>query len=335
MIDLDELRLAVLGRPIAHSKSPAIQSAAYELLELPWDYSAIECGEAELGGFLASRGPEWRGFSLTMPLKEEAHRLSRFVDTVAAESGVVNTLLRLAEDPSEGGAGAPQWAGYNTDVAGMASAIARAGLDPSDAVVIGSGATAVSAIMAVRRLGATQVTLLARNAAAAAALVARFDDTSEPTGGGAAPRHSATISVSAATFEEAVDPANTSIADRLREASLVISTLPGSAATGLTLPVGIESVPLFDVAYDPWPSPLAERWTEAGGEARAGLEMLVEQAIVQIRIFLTGDPRTPLPHEEEVRATMTAASGSSNGVPSSPSSDPSSGPSSTAASVGG
>ncbi|WP_244301047.1 hypothetical protein [Leucobacter insecticola] len=61
------------------------------------------------------------------------------------------------------------------------------------------------------------------------------------------------------------------------------------------------------MAYDPWPSPLAERWCEAGGEAHSGLGMLVRQALLQIRIFSAGDPDTPLPDEQGLLSAMRAA----------------------------
>lgn len=288
-------RLAVLGQPISHSKSPAIHSAAYATLDLPWGYEAIECGAEGLEELLASRSEEWRGFSLTMPLKEEARRLATVVDPVAEESGVVNTLLRLAS----GTAGHPQWAGFNTDVAGLAAAIAHAGLDATNTVVIGSGATAVSAVLAARRLGAARVNLLARNAEALAALVDRFDGSSEP-------RSSRKLNVVAYTLAgTAVDQPISEVFDG---STLVISTLPGPVGAALTLPDGAEHTPLFDVAYDPWPSPLATRWCAAGGEAHAGLDMLIEQALVQIRIFVNGDPGAALDDEDALRSVMRSAS---------------------------
>ena len=286
-------RLAVLGQPIGHSKSPVIHRAAYERLGLPWTYEPIECGEEDLETLLATRGAQWRGFSLTMPLKGEARRLARVVDSVAAESGVVNTLLRLAEDSS----GVPQWAGFNTDVAGLASALKRAELDATRTVVLGSGATAVSAILAARQSGAQRIEIIARNTQAISELVQRFDGTAEP---GGEPVH---LSGTALAHAE-TDYADSACAD----ASLVISTLPGPVAGELTLPAALLSVPLFDVAYDPWPSPLAERWNEAGGVAHAGLEMLVEQALVQVRIFVNGDSGTELSDEDGLRAIMRAAS---------------------------
>lgn len=288
----------MLGKPIAHSKSPAIHRAAYEVLGLEWEYGRFECDESELAAYLDSLGEEWRGLSLTMPLKEEARRLAAVVDPVAAESGVVNTLLRLMS----GGVGADgsanaQWAGFNTDVAGLASAIRGAGLDASRTIVLGSGATAVSAVLAARRLGADLIAVFARNAAAVADLVDRFDGTAEP---GREP-----VAVTGASLQALHEH----VSDCTEApATLVISALPGPATTELVLPEALMRIPLFDVAYDPWPSPLAVRWESAGGEAHAGLHMLVEQALVQIRIFVNGDPDAPVDNEEQVLAAMRSAS---------------------------
>lgn len=281
-------QLAVLGQPIAHSKSPRIHSAAYELLELPWSYTAMECDAAGLSPLLESLDESWRGLSLTMPLKEEAHRLARVRDPIAEESGVVNTLLRLG--------GASGWAGFNTDVGGLATAITEAGVDAAHTVVLGSGATAVSAVLAARSLGAQHVEIVARNERAISELVARFGGHRGP--GAAEPLHVRGTPLS--QFEPLLRAG-------LLRPTLVISTLPGPAARDIVLPERLLATPLFDVAYDPWPSPLAVRWRDAGGEAHSGLGMLVNQAILQVRIFLNGDPGYPLDREDEVRAAMNVA----------------------------
>lgn len=291
-------RAAVLGWPIAHSRSPRIHAAAYRALGLPWRYGAVRVGEAGLSAYLAGRDRSWVGFSLTMPLKDEAHRIAATLDPVAAESGVVNTLLRLddAESGADGAAGpGPRWAGFNTDVAGLAGAIERAGFDATRTVVLGAGATAVSAVLAARRLGARSATLLARRPEAAQALGRRFDGTREPREGA----HELAAAGAAIGSDAAVEA--------IASATLIVSTLPGPAGAELELPAGITGIPLYDVAYDPWPSPLARRWEAAGGVAHAGLDMLVEQALVQVRIFTSGDPERPLPDEERVLAEMSAA----------------------------
>lgn len=281
-------RLAVLGHPIAHSRSPRIHRAAYAQLGLPWRYTAVRVAESQLHEFLATRGPEWRGFSVTMPLKSEAHRLCAVLDPIAQESGVVNTLFRLAGD-----AQTPRWAGFNTDVAGLAAALRRAGLDLTRTVILGAGATAVSALLAARTLGAEEATVLARRAEAAAQIAARFDGT--PREGGAA---ATGISVRGWALDDA------RAAELPMRATAVISTLPGDAGERIALPAGITALPMFDVAYDPWPSPLAVRWRAAGGDATPGLDMLVEQALVQVRIFVGGDPGALLPDEPRLLAAM-------------------------------
>lgn len=288
-------RLAVLGQPISHSKSPQIHAAVYEVLGLPWEYEAVELGEADLASFLESRGPEWRGFSLTMPLKEEARRIALVVDRVAEDSGVVNTLLRLTGSAT----GSPQWAGFNTDVAGLAAAIARAELDVSRVAVLGAGATAVSAVLAARSLGSSSIVVAARRLEAAQALARRFSgvegeaDADPPC-------------VSALALDAPLRGANGDLP------TLVISTLPGPAGVAAGLDTSTLGIPLFDVAYDPWPSPLALRWRDAGTEAHSGVDMLIEQALVQQRIFVNGDPDAALDDESSLLEAMRAAVASAN-----------------------
>lgn len=74
----------------------------------------------------------------------------------------------------------------------------------------------------------------------------------------------------------------------------MISTLPPGGADTLAqqlggagaAPAGAGAAPvLLDVAYDPWPSPLAAAWEAAGGTIVPGLEMLIYQAVEQVRLF--------------------------------------------------
>lgn len=287
---MQPLQLAVLGNPISHSKSPLIHRAAYRELGLDWRYRAIRCGEAPLAAFLAGRGPEWRGFSLTMPLKDEAFRLATTLDPIAQLSGVVNTLHRLPE----GG-----WAGYNTDVAGLAAAIQNAGLDATRTLVLGAGATAVSAVLAARSLGAERVEVVARRADALTELVARFVGVTRAAGPELLP-------VAGTPLAHAAEGLRL-LSDMGQAPTLIISTLPGPAGAQIELPAQLLGTPLFDVAYDPWPSPLAERWRAEGTPAHSGIDMLVEQALMQVRIFTAGDPEAPLPSEARVLEAMRAA----------------------------
>lgn len=151
-------QLAVLGSPIKHSKSPLIHRAAYRVMGLDWEYRRVECVADELESFLTQLDDSWLGLSLTMPLKERAFQLAGSLDKVAQRSGVVNTLVRNDQG----------WFGANTDVQGLAMALNEHGCDLTHTVVFGSGATAISAILAASLNGATSIEVRARRPAAAA-----------------------------------------------------------------------------------------------------------------------------------------------------------------------
>jgi len=75
-------------------------------------------------------------------------------------------------------------------------------------------------------------------------------------------------------------------------ADLVVSTLPAGAADPLASSLAGQSLAgkvLLDVAYRPWPTPLAQAWASAGGLVASGLDMLLFQGAEQFRL-MTGLP---------------------------------------------
>jgi shikimate dehydrogenase len=253
-------KAAVLGSPIAHSLSPALHRAAYVKLGLDgWSYQAIECDEAGLPGRLAGCGPQWAGLSLTMPLKRAVLPLLDRADPVAAATGGANTVV------FSGGARL----GYNTDVAGLVSALAEAGLDraPAGALVLGGGATACSALAALAELGLGQAAVAVRDPARAAGLLA------------AASR--LRISVELCPFGKETG------------AELLVSTVPAGAADFYAERLRGSAYPpriVVDVVYHPWPTPLATAASRAGSVVVSGFELLLHQAARQVEL-MTG--RTP------------------------------------------
>jgi shikimate dehydrogenase len=261
-------QFAVLGSPIEHSKSPNIHQAAYELLGLDWTYSRQQVKVDELQGFLEKS--QLAGASLTMPLKDEAYKLVYTDDTDAIAAAAINTILRTEDS----------WAGFNTDVFGMAKALEGANF--SKVLMLGSGATARNAVLAVKRLNPdATLEVLARDAEKARALV----DFAQANG---------------LTANIEVQPSD------LAKFQLTISTLPPLSTTDdwfIGQPVGT----LLDVAYNPWPSTLASKWQAVGGNVVSGIEMLVWQAIAQIRIFTRGNVAEVLENENHIAAIMRKA----------------------------
>lgn len=269
-------RLAVLGSPIAHSKSPALHRAAYARLGLDWTYDAVEVGPGELGRFVDGLGPEWRGLSLTMPLKQEVLPLLDETERLAARAGAANTLL-LADDGRR--------LGFNTDIGGIVRALGDAGVhEARNGVLVGGGATAASALVAMAELGAVSVEVCVRDAGRAASVIELG--------------HALGLVMEVRTMGRLAEPAG---------ADLVISTVPGGTDLGVAPSAELVAAPLLDVAYAPWPTALAAAWTERGGAVAHGLGMLVHQALLQVRVFVAGDPLAPLPDEEAVLDVMRRA----------------------------
>lgn len=272
-------RLAVLGSPIGHSRSPELHRAAYDALGLDWSYEAVEVAEDGLQAFIDGLGPEWRGLSLTMPLKKAVLPLLTETDRIADQTGGANTVLLDGEDLR----------GFNTDVAGIVRALQAAGLEEARYVhILGGGATAASALVAAAELGAERVDVHVRDLARSAWIEPLANDLG--------------LRVRIRPFSQA---------DRsLDVPDLVISTLPGGTTTEAvyTDSTRRRSV-LFDVAYEPWPTALARQWEAVGGRTVSGLAMLAHQALLQVRIFVSGDPLQPLEDEPGVLAAMLDAVG--------------------------
>jgi len=256
-------RAAVLGSPIEHSLSPALHRAAYAVLGLDWDYRAIECTVEEFGDFFAGLGAEWRGLSLTMPLKEVAVDVVAEVSDVARLLQSANTIYRIS--PSE------PWQATNTDVYGMEQALRESGVHSVRTChVLGAGATARSALAALAGLQAREVVIHARRRQAAEEVVALADG----------------LGVRARAAD--LTPVDLS-------ADLLVSTLPADAAAPwaeigaeIGADIGASStMALLDVSYHPWPTPLAAAWLRKRPDApvASGKDMLLWQALEQVRLM--------------------------------------------------
>jgi len=268
-------RAAVVGAPVGHSLSPVLHRAAYVALGLTdWTYEAVECDEAELGPLLAGLDDSWAGLSLTMPLKRTVLPMLDEVSDLALAVGGANTVV-LRDG---------RRLGHNTDVHGIVTALAEAGLTrpdgtPGQVLIMGAGATACSALAALRQLGAAEATVAVRQAARAAEAVA--------AGG----RLGMTVAVR--TLGEL---------DRLPRADLVISTLPAGAADPYADLIAKSVAAVFDVVYAPWPTRLAVAATALGGTVVGGFPMLLHQAVRQVEL-MTGRADVPV---EAMRAAGAA-----------------------------
>ena len=141
------MKLAVIGDPVEHSRSPELFAKMLAAEGLTGSYGRIRVAAGMAARAIDDlRGQGYLGLNVTTPLKEEAFAYAQSHDAVALATGSVNTLV--LEDRA---------AGYNTDGVGTMGVLADAGLyDVAAArvLVLGAGPTARSAVAALRGAGA-------------------------------------------------------------------------------------------------------------------------------------------------------------------------------------
>lgn len=261
-MEISPLRGAVLGSPITHSLSPLLHRAIFAHLGVPIEYQAIEVPGGSLQDFLQSNGEGFDYLSLTMPLKEEALSLSVQTDPLVDRIQSSNTLIKRANG----------WNLYSTDGIGLIHALRSRGFTSfRSALVLGAGGTARAVVGALDGI-AGSITVLGRTGTRREIL-------------------ESAVQQSKFSYERWSENPDFSSFD------LVVNTTPAGAADILASSVGAplrangqirpdQQAVLFDVIYKPWPTLLAARWLDNGGEVINGGEMLIYQGIAQIELLL-------------------------------------------------
>lgn len=251
---------AVIGSPVAHSRSPAIHNAAFAALGLPWTYLAFEVPpgrtSAAVRGMRALVG--FDGMSVTFPHKMAAAKEVDQLSPTALALGVVNTVVR--EDDG-------RLRGECTDGDGFVASLRASSLDPAGwrCVVVGAGGSARAIVRSLAQAKAAEVIVVNRT----------LDN-----------------AIKACSFAGAVgrvgDPSDASGAD------LVVN------ATPLGMSGGTEGFPVdpsllsadqvvVDLVYEPAETPFGEAARARGARVMNGLGLLVHQAAVQFELW-TGEP---------------------------------------------
>ena len=257
-------RLAVLGHPVAHSRSPAMQSAALAELGLAdeWSYGAIDVAPEDLAPLVASLpGDGYAGVNITVPHKLAALELAHQASAAATEIGAANTLsFRDGSVVAD-----------NTDAQGITGAIGEP-LDGRRALVLGAGGSARAAVWALRQAGAA-VSVWNRTASGGADLAGELG------------------------AETASDP-RAADCDVIVNATTVgleqASTRPPVPDDLKALPVDADAINerqvVVDLVYGSHETALASGSRERGARVIDGLEVLVHQGAASLRIWTGLDP---------------------------------------------
>ncbi len=260
-------RLAVLGQPISHSRSPAMHSAALAELGLAgeWSYEAIEVAPASFASRVrAMEGDGFVGANVTVPHKLAALELADEASDAARAIGAANTLSlgdgRIVAD--------------NTDAQGFLDSLPW---QPAGrrALVLGAGGAARAAVWA---LSATEgeVSVWNRTLERAERLAEEFGASVVRPEGGA---------LSLAGFELLVNATSVGMgtsADAVAGSDLKALNLAADA-------IG-ETQLVVDLAYGPLPTELTRAAKERGVAVVDGLEVLVRQGAASLRIWTGQEP---------------------------------------------
>jgi shikimate dehydrogenase len=272
-------RVVLIGHPVAHSLSGAMQQAAFDELGIDaryelWDRAPIDLAEAV--GEL--RGDDFLGANVTIPHKERVVPMVDRLTEEATATGAVNTITREGK----------RLIGHNTDVAGFKVALDKlVGRQkmPKGAVVLGAGGGARAVVYGLIREGFQRVIVFNRHLHRAEGLVKHFARTAAHMELRAMPWHESIIEVEIAKAKVLVNATSIGL-------TADVSPIPASALN--------EELLVLDLIYSK--TRLLRDAAAAGATASDGELMLLHQGAASFTLW-TGQP-APL---ELMRASLAEA----------------------------
>jgi shikimate dehydrogenase len=147
--------VGLIGWPVEHSRSPAMQNAAFAALGLDWRYILLPTPLDQLAAVVARiRSGELQGANVTIPHKQAVMSYLDEIEPTAQAVGAVNTIVKQAD----------RLIGFNTDTVGFKRALIETGIDVTDqpCAMLGAGGSARAVVYVLSELGA-HITVYARD----------------------------------------------------------------------------------------------------------------------------------------------------------------------------
>lgn len=284
MVTGKTVNLGVIGWPIVHSLSPAMQQGAIESAGVDYSYIALPVRPGDLQAAVAGlKALQFRGWNVTIPHKQAIMPLLDEIDEDAKVIGAVNTVV------NEDG----RLLGYNTDVLGFLAPLQAQGLELSgrQAVVLGAGGAARAVLWGLHKSGVEKITVVLRSPAKAQPLVEACAEWSGNT------------ELVVCSFS---DPA---YAEALSQTDLLINTTP------LGMAPKVEESPLvnweqvkpeafvYDIIYTPAETKFLSEAKAHGHKIQNGEQMLVGQGAAAFRKW-TGKAADTVRMQDELRRQL-------------------------------
>jgi shikimate dehydrogenase len=264
--------IGLIGYPIKHSVSPYFQQAALDYYHLDIRYQAWETSSGKLESMVASlREPQNLGANVTVPYKESVLPLLDEVDGLASLIGAVNAIVNSDD----------KLVGFNTDAHGFIEALYQEGhFEPQGkrVVILGSGGVARAVCFALVQQKVNSLTIVNRTLVRAEALA---DSLSSYIAESGLETKVAALPWQSSTSGESF--ANCQLIVNCTTIGMKYSSQEGQS------PLSLEVIPgdvlVYDLVYNPYPTPLLQLAQRAGANTLGGLAMLVYQGAASFELW--------------------------------------------------
>ena len=262
--------IALIGNPVSHSLSPLMQNAALQYLGLDLIYIAIPCKDKDLELVISAlKKINCKGLNITIPYKEKVFDLCSEISPIAHKLKAINTLKLNSNR---------EWEATNTDVEGFIYPLKSLNLTNKKSLVLGSGGAARSVVQGLINLNFSTISVVSRNKSSQDELIKNFENQ---------------IAIKGLLNDD------NRVQNLIKEADLIVNTTPvGMKKTTHeknTLPYGEtfwrslkSKTMVYDLIYNPAPTPLLKFCAKKGCMTINGLQMLIAQGIKSLSFWTDG-----------------------------------------------
>ena len=262
--------IALIGNPVSHSLSPIMQNAALQYLGLDLIYIAIPCKDEDLELVLNSlKKINCKGLNITIPHKEKVFNFCSEISPIAKKLKAINTLKLNSQK---------EWSATNTDVEGFIYPLKTQNFKKNQSIVLGSGGAARSVIQGLINLNFQTISIVSRNKSSIDKLIENFEGQIEIKG-----------------FLND----DYQVQNLIEEADIIVNTTPVGMKSAINemnlIPYGEtfwrslnSKTIVYDLIYNPAPTPLLKLSAKKGCMTIDGLQMLVAQGLKSLSFWTDG-----------------------------------------------
>ena len=265
--------MGLIGYPLRHSISPYFQQAALDYYHLDTRYELWETSSGKLESMIARlREPQNLGANVTVPYKEVVLPLLDEVDELASLIGAVNTIVKRDD----------KLVGFNTDARGFIQALSEERhfeLEGKRVAILGAGGAARAVCFALVQQKASSLVIINRTTARAGALA---DSLRSYMAGGGLKTEVSTLPWQSSTSSETFSHCHLIV--NCTTTGMKYSSQEGQSP--LRLEVISKDVLVYDLVYNPYPTPLLQLAQKAGAGTLGGLAMLVYQGAASFELWI-------------------------------------------------